>query len=147
MALVVLGRAGGLMVHQNLHTFAMRVLVKHLNIEIGVGGYKVEHVAFPEVCPVFPTYVPTFYQHLVKPVLGGKVDITFYLLVIGGMSTIGLYLAPIDAVELDAGIFIGVVPTALAHNHLPPYATVFCGMNPRGVFYLTGLVQIQDEVV
>ena len=89
------------MVHEDLHTLRVGVVVKHLDVEVGVGGHEVEDVALPHVGPVFPTYVPTLYEYLVEAVLGSEVDIALHLLVVGGMTAIGLHTAPVDLVELD----------------------------------------------
>ena len=130
MTFVVLCGTGGLMVHQDLHTLGMGIVVEHLQVEVGVGGHKVEDIALPHVCPVLPTDVPTFNENLVETILGCKVDIALHLLVVGGMTTVGLHTVPVDLVEFDAGEVVGIVPRALADNHLPPYATVLCGMDP-----------------
>ena len=156
VALVVLRGRRGFMMHQNLHTLRVGIGVEHLDVEVGIGCLEVEHIAFPHVRPVFPTYVPSFHQHLVKSVLGGEVDVTFHLLVVCGMTSVGLCLLIIDdrglgigegiASEFDAGELIGVVPRALADDHLPPHTTVFRGMNPRGVFNFARFVEVEDEV-
>ena len=125
----------------------MGIFVEHLDIEIRIRGNEVEDIALPEVSPVFPTNIPTFYQHLVKTVLGCEVDITLHLLVVGTMNAIRLHLCPVDLVEFDAGVVVGIVPGALTHNHLPPYATVFRGMDPRGILDLTRFIEVEDEVI
>ena len=130
MALVVLGRARGLMVHQDLHPLGVGIVVEHLDIEVGVGCHEVEDVALPHVGPVFPAYVPTLYEHFLQAVLGSEVDIALHLLIVGGMASVGLHLAPVDLIEFDGGEVVGIVPVALAYNHLPPHATVFCGVDP-----------------
>ena len=58
------------------------------------------------------------------------------------MAAVGLHLGPVYLVELDAGILVGVVPRALADNHLPPHATVFCGVDPACVLNLARLVEV-----
>ena len=130
MTLVVLRARRCLVVHQNLHPLRVGIVVQHLDVEVGIGCHKVEHVTLPHVCPVFPANVPAFHQHFVETVLGGKVDVALHLLVVGGMAAVGLHLRPVNLVEFDAGEVVGVVPVALAHNHLPPHAAVLRGMNP-----------------
>ena len=98
------------MVHQNLHPLRVGIVVQRLDVEIGIRRLEVEHVAFPHVRPVFPADIPSFHQHLVEPVLGSKVDVALHLLVVGGMAAVGLYLRPVNLVELDAGEVVGVVP-------------------------------------
>ena len=96
--------------HQQLHTLGVSIVVKHLDVEVGIRRHEVEHVALPQVGPVFPTHVPAFHQHLVKSVLGGKVDVALHLLIVGSMTAIGLHLRPIYLVEFDAGKLVGIVP-------------------------------------
>ena len=146
VALIVLSRRRGLVVHEEFYSLAVSIVVEHLDVKIGIGCDKVEHVAFPHVCPVLPTNVPTLDEHLVKAILCGEVDIAFHLLIIGGMPAVGRHLLPVNLVEFDGGQVVGVVPTALTNNHLPPHAAVFHGMNPRGILNLTGFVEVEDEV-
>ena len=110
MTLVVLCRARSLVVHQQLHTLRVGIVVQHLDIEVGIGGHEVKHVAFPHIRPVFPTDVPTFYQHLVETVLGGEVNVTLHVLVISLVRAVGLHLTPVDLVEFDRGEVVGVMP-------------------------------------
>ena len=144
--LVVLCRAAGFVVHQQLHTLLVGIVVQHLDVEVGVWRHEVEHVALPHVSPVFPAYVPAFHQHLVQPVLGGEVDIPLHILVVSLVRAVGLHLRPVYLVQLDARQVVGVVPVAAPYYHLPPYATVFRGVNPAGVLQLARLVQVQYQV-
>ena len=146
MPFVILCRRRGFMVHQDLNTFRVCILIKHLDIEVRIRSDKVEDITLPHIRPVFPADIPAFYQYLVESVLRSKVDIAFYLLIIGSMTTIGFYFCPINIIEFDAGKLIGVVPTTLADNHLPPYTTIFRRMNPRRIFNLTRLIEVEDEV-
>ena len=125
----------------------MGIVVEHLDIEVGIGGHEVEHIAFPHIRPVFPTYVPAFYQHLVETVLGGEVDVALHVLVVGLVGAVGLYLTPVDLIEFDRGEVVGVMPGTTSYDHLPPHAAVLRGMDPGGILQLTGLVQVQDEAV
>ena len=74
----------------------MSILVEHLDIEVWIWSNEVEYIALPHVSPVFPAYIPSLYKHLVKTILRSKVDITLYLLIVCSMTTIGLYLLPVD---------------------------------------------------
>ena len=130
MTLVVLCRRRGLVVHHQLHTLGVGIVVEHLQVEVGIWGHEVEDITLPMVGPVLPTHVPAFHQHLVKSVLGGKVDVALHLLIVGGMTSVRLYLRPVYLVELDAGELVGIVPRTLTDNHFPPYATVLRRMNP-----------------
>ena len=130
VTLVVLRRATCLVVHQQLYTLTVGIVVEHLDIEVGIRRHEVEDIALPHVCPVFPTNVPTLDKHLVETVLGSKVDVALHVFVVGLVSAIGLHLRPVNLVELDAGVIVGIVPVATTHNHLPPDTTVLRGMNP-----------------
>ena len=88
----------------------MSILIEHLDVKVGIGRHEVEHIALPHVCPVFPTDIPTLNEHLLKTILGSEVDIALHLLVIGCMAAIGLHLRPVDLIELDAGIVVGIIP-------------------------------------
>ena len=130
MALVVLGRRTGLVVHQDFHALGVGIVVEHLEVEVWIGCLEVEHIAFPHVCPVFPADIPTLYQYLVESVLGSEVNVSLDLLVVGSMTAIRLHLVPVDVVEFDGREVVGIVPSGLADYHLPPYATVLGRMNP-----------------
>ena len=134
------------MVHQDFHTLFVCIVVQHLDVEIGIRRLEVEYISLPHVRPVFPSYIPSFYEHFVEPVLGCKVDVTLYLLIVGCVASVRPYCFPIDVVEFDAGEFVGLVPRTLTYNHFPPYTAVFCRMNPRNVFECTRLVEVEDEV-
>ena len=62
------------------------------------------------VGPVFPTYVPSLDEYLGETVGSGEVDILAHLGVVGTVASVGLHLTPVDAVEFDGRILIGVVP-------------------------------------
>ena len=134
------------MVHHQFHALGMGIVVEVFDVEIGIGSHKVEDIGLPHIGPVFPTHVPSFHQHLLQTVGRGKVDVLLHLGCVGGMAAVGLRLGPVYEVELDGGIFIGVVPSALAHDHLPPHAAILRGVNPTRVLYLARLVEIENEV-
>ena len=62
------------MVHHQAYTLAVCILIKCLNIEVRIRGYKVKYIVLCLTKPIFPTYIPTLYKHLVKTVLCRKVD-------------------------------------------------------------------------
>ena len=124
----------------------MSIFVEHLYIEIRIWGNEVEDISLPHVGPVFPTYVPTFYEHLIKTILSSEVDIALHILVISLMCAIRLNLTPVYLVELDAGEVVGVMPASTSYNHLPPYTTVLCRMNPRGILEFARLIEIKDQI-
>ena len=118
------------MVHQQLDTLGVGIVVEHLDVEIRIRCHEVEDVAFPHVCPVFPTNIPTLDQHLVETILGSEVDVSLHILIVGLMGAVGLHLRPVNLVELDAGEVVGIVPRATTHNHFPPHTTILGRMNP-----------------
>ena len=146
IALIVLCARGGLVVHEQLHAFRMSVVVEGFQVEVGIRSLEVEHIALPAVCPVLPSYVPTFHKHLVETVLGCEVDVAAHFLIRRTVAAIGSCLHPVDVVELHGGELIGVVPRRFTNNHLPPHTTILRGMNPRGVVQCTRVVEIEDEV-
>ena len=125
----------------------MGIVVERLDVEVGIRCGEVEDIVFPMVGPVLPADVPALDEHLREAVGGGEVDVLAYLLIVGTMAAVGLHLAPVNAVEFDGGIFVGVVPGVSADNHLPPHAAVLRRMYPTGVLYLTRFVEVVDEVV
>ena len=100
MTLVVLCARRRLVVHHQLHSLRVCIFVQILDVEVGVRGHEVEHVALPHVGPVFPTYVPSLYKHLVESIGGGEVDVLLHLLGVGGMAAVGLHLAVVGLAEL-----------------------------------------------
>ena len=124
----------------------MSILVEHLDIEIRIWGNEVEDITFPHVSPVFPAYIPSLYEHLIQTILRSKVNITLNIFVIGLVCAIWLNFTPVYLVEFDAGVVVGVMPTATSDNHLPPYSTVLCWMNPRGILEFAWLIEIQNQI-
>ena len=48
--------------------------------------------------------------------------------------------------EFHRRILVGIGPVTFAGNHLPPYAYVFCRVNPTGILNLTRFVEVQDQM-
>ena len=134
------------MVHQQLDTLGVGIVVQHLDVKVRIGRHEVEDIALPAVGPVFPANVPSLYKHLLQPVFRCEVNITLHLLVVGGMTAVRLHLRPVYLVKVNGRIIVRIVPRRLADNHLPPYAAVLRGVNPRRVLNLTGFVEVENEV-
>ena len=83
MAFVITYGSRSFVVHHQLHTFAGSIGIQHLHIKIGIRSHKIEYIIFWLAEPVFPTFVPAFYQYLVESVLGCKVNIAFHIFVVG----------------------------------------------------------------
>ena len=146
MALIVDRARTGLVVHHELHALGVGVLVEILDVEVGIGRDEVEDVPLPTVGPVLPADVPALDEHLLQAVLGREVDITLHVLRIGRMASVGTDVVPVHLVDIDAGQVVGIVPRALADDHLPPHATILRGVDPGRVLDLAGLVEVEDQV-
>ena len=130
MALIIECRRRCLVVHHQLHALRMSIVIEHLDIEIRIWSHEIEDIEFLMTEPVFPTFVPAFYQNLLQTVLGCKVDIALYFLVGCTMSTVRLALAVIGYTETNRWQVVGIAPGLGAYNHIPPYTAVLGWMNP-----------------
>ena len=144
--LVVHDRRGGLVVHDELHTLRVGILIERLDIEVGVRRLEVEDIFLRVAEPVFPTDIPALDEDTTKAMLSGEVDVAADVLIICRVTARGLSLRVVGEAELDGGELRGIGPVALTRDHLPPYADVLRGVDPRGILDLTGLVEIEDEV-
>ena len=86
----------------------MGIVIESLDVEIGIGCLEVEHIVLRLAEPVFPANVPTLNQHLVETMLGGKVDVTTHIVVVGTMQSVGLGGGVVKMVELDGGEVEGI---------------------------------------
>ncbi len=134
--LIVADGGGGLVVHHHLHPLALRVAVDLVDIEVRIGGLKVEDIILGVAEPVLPADVPPFHQHGVEAMLRGKVDIAFHVLRGGTVATVGLHFAVVGDADLHRRQVGGIGPVALAGDHLPPDSHILGGLNPRGVLNL-----------
>ena len=146
MALIVKCRGTGFVVHHQLHALRVSIAVQLFNIKVGVRCLEIEHIIFIMTKPVFPTNVPALYQHLLQAVLSSKVDVSLHVSRVSGMLVVRFTLGIVEVIEMHRGQVVCVAPLASASNHLPPHATIFCGMYPRCVFNLARLIEVQDEV-
>ena len=92
MALVVAGRGRCLMMHLQADALGMGIVVQALQVEVGIRRLEVKNVVFRLAKPIFPANVPTLYKHLVETMLGSKVDITPYIVIVGTMKSVRLGL-------------------------------------------------------
>ena len=70
----------------------MGIIVKCLEIKIRIRGHEIKHIVLGLTEPVFPTFVPSFHKHLVKAMLGSKINVSSHLLVVGSVTTVRLCL-------------------------------------------------------
>ena len=96
------------MVHDQTDAFAVGIGIQCGQIEIGVGGDKVENKVFLLAVPVFPAFVPTFYQQTVESVGRGEVDVAAHILIVGTMLAVGLRMGVVGLAQLNRGILIGI---------------------------------------
>ena len=82
MPFIVPGRAGSLMMHKKFHSFGMCIVIKSLYVEIRIWGYEVKDIVLIAVCPIFPTFIPSFYKHLVKTMLSCKINVASYICIV-----------------------------------------------------------------
>ena len=76
------------MVHHEAHALAPGIGVERLDVEVGVGGDEVEHIVLGVAGPVFPTFVPALYEHLVEAMLGGEVDVAAHVLIGSSVASV-----------------------------------------------------------
>ena len=101
-----------------------------LYVKVGIRRNEVEHVVLFMAKPVFPTNVPTFNQYRIKTILCGKVDVTLYVLSISRVRTIGFSVCIVRFAQLNSREVVGIGPSALIGNHIPPNADVLSRLNP-----------------
>ena len=145
MALVVASRARSFVVHHQFYTFRMSVLIERFEVEVGIRGYKIEHIVFFVTKPVFPTYIPTFYKHLVEAVFCCKIDIFAHFFVISTVGTIRFSFAVINGIEVDSREVVRIAPRVFTGNHFPPNTDVFYRFNPRSIGDSARFVEVENQ--
>ena len=123
----------------------MSIIVQGLDIKVGIRSQEVKDFFLHVTTPVFPADVPALNENLVKAMVGGKVDITAHIGIVGRMTSRRTGTAIVGLSQFYRGIVIGIVPIALARNHFPPHANVLGGMDPTGILDFAGLIQIKNE--
>ena len=132
------------MVHHQTDSFGVRIFVQGIDIKVRIWGHEVEHIIFRLAGPVFPAYVPSLHEELVKAVLGCEVDIPAHIFVVGRMLAVRYAYAVSDIFQFDRRQ-VGICPGTLPCNHFPPYAHVFHRLDPGNVAVCAWVVKIQDE--
>ena len=110
VAFVVAYTGTRLVVHHEFHALGVGIFVEIFQVEIRIRRNEIENITLPMVGPVFPTDVPSLHQHLVDTIGGCEIDILLHVGRSRSMTSVGLCLRPIDAIQLDRRIFIGVIP-------------------------------------
>ena len=73
----------------------------------------------------------------------GEVDIVLHMLGVGTMLAIGFQVLVVGNAQLHTIHVIGICPGRGSLDHFPPHTYVLCGLNPTGILYLAGFIQIQ----
>jgi len=145
VTLIIANRSGGLVVHHQTDAFAVRIIIEHFHVEIRIGRYEIKYIIFRLAEPIFPAFVPTFYQDLVKSVLGGKIDVFLHVLVVRSMATVGLGLGIVCLAQLDGRQVVGICPCAFVGDHFPPDTDIFYRFDPGDIFQYARLIQVKGN--
>lgn len=90
MTFVVAYRSRCFMMHHQFHTFTLSILIQHFHVKVRICSNKVEYIIFGVTEPVFPSFIPSFNQYLVKSMFGSKINVTFYILIVSTMLAVWL---------------------------------------------------------
>ena len=145
MTLIVTHRSWGLMVHHQAHTLGVSIVIEILNVEIRIRSLEIEHIVFAMTKPVFPTNVPALDKHLREAILGSEIDIFLYILCIGRMLTMRLYLGIISLTKFDRRQIECIRPLFATTNHLPPNTNVLNRLDPWSIWIFARLIQIENK--
>ena len=89
------------MVHHQTYTLGMGIVVESLDVEVGIWCLEVEDVVLAVSEPVFPADVPSFDENLREAMLGGEVDISTHVGIVGWMVSVWLALGVIGSADVD----------------------------------------------
>ena len=115
--------AAGLVVHPQLYVFLLCVGCDAVDVEVGIGFHVVEMLI---AAPVLPTFVPPLEEHALQVVGHSEVDIA-------------------EGIFSGGSVARAHHPGLSAEVHSPPDAYIFLRLDPRGVGYLTRLVEVQYQ--
>ena len=145
VALIVTHCRGSLVVHHQTHSFRVGILIQCHNIEVRIWGLEIEDILLLTTVIILPADVPALDQHLIKAMLGRKVDIAAHILVVGSVIGDRFNLRIVALAKFHTLEIIGVVPLALAEHQLPPNSDVLHRFNPRGILQSARLIEIESE--
>ena len=118
------------MVHDEFHIFRMCIFIQHFNIKIWIWCNKIKNKFFRFSEPIFPTFVPTFYQNSIKAMFRSEIDIFFNIVIVRSVRTVWFRFRIICNAKMYI-IDIGIIPSSTIWNeHLPPNSNIFHWMNP-----------------
>src|SRR5215510_5179897 len=95
------------MVHDELYSLLLRIIHQFRKVKIRIRRNKIENKILTMPEPIFPTDVPSFYQHCIKPILCSKVYVFFYVGSISAVGTIGCCFGKIRDAKLNGREIIG----------------------------------------
>ena len=113
-------RRRGLVVHDDFHTFTSRICRQAIDVVVGIWFYKAKHRILPFSKPIFPADIPSFYQHAVKAMLSGKINVFFGIL---SSSTM-------PAVRFSIFCSASIIPAGFSDVHQPPDTYIFLCLDP-----------------
>ena len=76
----------GFMVHHQFNSLGAGIIVQCRDVEIGIGSDEIENILFREFLPIFPTDIPSLYQHFVESVFSCEIDVFANIGIVGRMS-------------------------------------------------------------
>ncbi len=126
LLLVVRDVGGGLVMTDQVHALALRVLGEPFEVEVGIRLREAERLAVREPVAV-PTDVPALHEHAAKTVLGGEVDIA-------------------ARVRRRRAVLRAGRPAPRAEMHAPPDADVLRRLEPRHIAELVRLVEVENQI-
>ena len=100
MPFIISNGAGCFMMHDHFYAFAFCIIPNGGYIKIGIRRYKIKYIIFGFAKPVFPAYIPAFYQYGIKTICGGIINHFFYMLCSCPMFAIGCKLGIIGNAQL-----------------------------------------------
>ena len=146
MTFIVTNRSGCLVMHHQLYSFWLRICIQHFQIEIRIRCNEIKYIIFWFAEPIFPTFVPSFYQYLIKSMFRSKVNVPFHIIVIRCMASVRFCFWIICFAQFHRVNIVRICPRTFSANHFPPHTNVFHRFNPRNIFISTRIVQIQCQL-
>ena len=144
-ALVINCGRRAFVVHHKADALLVRIGVKCRQVEVRIRSDKVEDEVLLMAEPVFPAFVPAFDKEGVEAVLGCKVYVPAYVVVIGAMQPVRLGRCIVGYAKLHRREVESVRPLVSSGNQLPPYAHVLHRMDPADIVQGAGLVKVQNK--
>ena len=140
MTLIITNRSRSFVMHDHFYSFGLRIVTNSFDIKIWIRSYEIKNIIFGMAKPIFPSFVPSFYQNPVKSVLRSKINVFFHIFGSSSVTTVGFYFSEIGNTKLHRRQFIGIRPTTFIGNHFPPNPNIFHRFYPRSIFNFTRIV-------